>query len=45
MALRATSFLRRRLETLRDGEYAVLPLGEAVRSLRRGTLPPRSVLA
>jgi len=37
-------FLRRRFEILRDGGYAVLPLGEAVRSLRRGNLPPRSVV-
>ena len=38
------AFLRRRFEILRDREYAVLPLGEAVRSLRGGTLPPRSVV-
>jgi len=38
------AFLRRRFEILRNGEYAVLPLGEAVRGLRRGTLPPRSVV-
>ncbi len=38
------AFLRRRFEILRDGGYVVLPLGEAVRSLRRGTLPPRSVV-
>jgi peptidoglycan/xylan/chitin deacetylase (PgdA/CDA1 family) len=37
------AFLRRRFEILRDGEYVVLALGEAVRGLRRGTLPPRSV--
>src|SRR5688572_14946013 len=36
-------FLRRRFEILRDGGYVVLQLGEAVRGLRRGTLPPRSV--
>jgi peptidoglycan/xylan/chitin deacetylase (PgdA/CDA1 family) len=38
------AFLRRRFEILRDGGYIVLPLGEAVRNLRRGTLPPRSVV-
>ncbi len=38
------AFLRRRFEILRDGGYVVLPLGEAVRSLRRGSLPPRSVV-
>jgi peptidoglycan/xylan/chitin deacetylase (PgdA/CDA1 family) len=38
------AFLRRRLEILRDSGYVVLALGEAVRSLRRGTLPPRSVV-
>jgi len=38
------AFLRRRFEILRDGGYVVLPLGEAVRNLRRGTLPPRSVV-
>ncbi len=38
-----TAFLRRRFEILRDRGYVVLPLGEAVRSLRSGTLPPRSV--
>jgi peptidoglycan/xylan/chitin deacetylase (PgdA/CDA1 family) len=38
------AFLRWRFEILRDGKYVVLPLGEAVRSLRRGTLPPRSVV-
>ncbi len=37
------AFLRRRFEILRDSEYVVLPLGDAVRSLRNGTLPPRSV--
>src|SRR5437868_10648345 len=37
-------FLRRRFEILRDGGYTVLPLGEAVRCLRGGTLPPRSVV-
>src|SRR5437667_12551951 len=38
------AFLRRRFEILRDRRYMVLPLGEAVRNLRRGTLPPRSVV-
>jgi peptidoglycan/xylan/chitin deacetylase (PgdA/CDA1 family) len=38
------AFLRRRFEILRDRGYAVLPLSEAVRSLKRGTLPPRSVV-
>jgi peptidoglycan/xylan/chitin deacetylase (PgdA/CDA1 family) len=37
------AFLRRRFEIVRDGGYVVLPLGEAVRSLHRGALPPRSV--
>ena len=37
-------FLRRRLELLRAGGYAVLPLGEAVYRLRDGTLPPRSAV-
>lgn len=37
-------FLRRRFQILRDGGYRVLPLGDAVRSMRRGTLPPRSVV-
>ena len=36
-------FLRRRFEILRDQGCIVLPLGEAVRNLQRGTLPPRSV--
>ena len=39
-----TVFLRRRFEILRDRGYTVWPLGEAVRSLRSGTLPPRSVV-
>lgn len=38
------AFLRRRFEILRSGGYTVLPLGEAVRHLRCGTLPPRSVV-
>jgi len=38
------AFLRRRIEILRDTRYVVLPLGEAVGSLRRDTLPPRSVV-
>lgn len=38
------AFLRRRFEILRDSGYVVLPLGESVRSLRRGTLPLRSVV-
>src|SRR5205823_15076841 len=38
------AFLRRRFEILRDSGYVVLPLGEAVRTMRRGTLPPRSVV-
>ena len=35
--------LRARLQALRDGGYAILPLIEAVRRLYDGTLPPRSV--
>jgi len=38
------AFLRRRFEILRNSGYVVLPLGKAVRSLQRGTLPPRSVV-
>ena len=38
------AFLKRRFEILRDGGYVVLPLGEAARSLRRGMLPPRSIV-
>jgi peptidoglycan/xylan/chitin deacetylase (PgdA/CDA1 family) len=37
-------FLRRRFEILRASGYVVLPLGEAVRALRHGTLSPRSVV-
>jgi peptidoglycan/xylan/chitin deacetylase (PgdA/CDA1 family) len=37
-------FLRRRFEILRDGGYTVLRLDEAVGKLRRGSLPPRSVV-
>jgi len=32
-----------RLRLLRDGEYTVLPLAEAIERLYRGELPPRSV--
>jgi len=39
-----TAFLRRRFEIIHDRGYVVLPLGEAVRNLRCGTLPPRSVV-
>jgi peptidoglycan/xylan/chitin deacetylase (PgdA/CDA1 family) len=35
--------LERRLQTLRDGGYSVLPLGEALRRLYERTLPPKSV--
>jgi peptidoglycan/xylan/chitin deacetylase (PgdA/CDA1 family) len=35
--------LEQRLETLKRGNYAVLPLGESLDRLRAGTLPPRSV--
>lgn len=37
------AFLRRRFELLREGGYRVLPLGEATKALRDGSLPPRSV--
>jgi peptidoglycan/xylan/chitin deacetylase (PgdA/CDA1 family) len=40
----APDFLRRRFEILRDGDYRVLPLAEAIGCLQRGTLPPRSVV-
>jgi peptidoglycan/xylan/chitin deacetylase (PgdA/CDA1 family) len=36
--------LRRRLETLRQCGCSILPLGEAVERLYKGTLPPRSVV-
>src|SRR5215218_1377735 len=39
----APAVLESRLRMLRDGRYNVLPLGEAVRRLYEGTLPPRSV--
>jgi peptidoglycan/xylan/chitin deacetylase (PgdA/CDA1 family) len=35
--------LERRLDILRDGKYAVLPLAEALERLHRNDLPPRSV--
>jgi len=35
--------LESRLEIIRRGNYNVLPLGEALRRLRAGELPPRSV--
>ncbi len=35
--------LERRLEILSNGNYAVLPLAEALERLRRNDLPPRSV--
>jgi peptidoglycan/xylan/chitin deacetylase (PgdA/CDA1 family) len=35
--------LERRLEILRDGKYAVLPLAEGIERLYRKDLPPRSV--
>lgn len=38
------AFLRRRFEILRETGCEVLPLGEAVLCLRRGMLPPRSVV-
>jgi len=36
--------LRERFETLRQGGYQVLPLGEAVERLYKNELPPRSVV-
>ena len=38
------AILEQRLEILKRGGYAVLPLGEALEQLRAGTLPPRSVV-
>jgi len=35
--------LERRLEILREGDYAVLPLGDALERLYRNDLPPRAV--
>jgi peptidoglycan/xylan/chitin deacetylase (PgdA/CDA1 family) len=35
--------LRLRLETIRDAKCHVLPLGEGIRRLYKGSLPPRSV--
>ena len=40
----APAFLRRRFEILREHKYAVLPLGDAIRGMQRGTLPARSVV-
>lgn len=37
------SFLRRRLQLLRDGGFPVLPLAEGVRRLREGTLPAGAI--
>lgn len=37
------SFLRQRLDVLRDGGFVVLPLDEGVRRLKDGTLPPKAV--
>jgi len=37
-------FLRKRLQMLRDLDYTVLPLGEAVDRLAEGNLPQRSVV-
>ena len=37
------ALLESRFRMLRDGGYNVLPLGDAVRRLYEGTLPPRSV--
>jgi peptidoglycan/xylan/chitin deacetylase (PgdA/CDA1 family) len=36
--------LQQRLEILKRGSYDVLPLGEALRQLQAGQLPPRSVV-
>jgi peptidoglycan/xylan/chitin deacetylase (PgdA/CDA1 family) len=38
------SLLRRRFTALRDGGYAVLPLGEAVQRMYAGSLPARAVV-
>ncbi|MFL5620529.1 MAG: polysaccharide deacetylase family protein [Gemmatimonadaceae bacterium] len=38
------ALLESRLRMLRDGGYNILPLGEAVRRLYEGSLPPRSVV-
>jgi peptidoglycan/xylan/chitin deacetylase (PgdA/CDA1 family) len=38
------AFFRRRLEILARRGYRVLPLGDAVRMLREGSLPPKSVV-
>lgn len=35
--------LEQRLQSLKQGRYSVLPLGEGLQRLRTGTLPPRSV--
>ena len=35
--------LEQRLESLKQGQFSVLPLGEALQRLRAGTLQPRSV--
>jgi peptidoglycan/xylan/chitin deacetylase (PgdA/CDA1 family) len=39
----SSQLLERRLQVLRDGKYAVLPLPEAIDRLYRKDLPPRSV--
>jgi peptidoglycan/xylan/chitin deacetylase (PgdA/CDA1 family) len=39
-----SSVLKQRLEILKDGGYRVLPLGEGLRQLQAGALPPRSVV-
>ena len=35
--------LEQRFESLKKGDFSVLPLGESLQRLRAGTLPPRSV--
>jgi len=35
--------LEQRLESLKKGQFSVLPLGDGLQRLRAGTLPPRSV--